>query len=198
MQTPPVEEVYLVRHGETEWNRTGRRQGQLDAPLTESGLAEVQRVAERIESLSVDGVFSSPLGRAVATAQTYAQVLHHTITTVDDLKELDHGDMAGMTNDEIERAFPGEMARRSQDKYQWRFPNGESYADADRRAASALRQIAESGRLRPLVVSHEMIGRMLLRNLLGLEPEEALQLGLLRTVIYQIDVESKTVVEITS
>jgi broad specificity phosphatase PhoE len=198
VRTPPMEEVYLVRHGETEWNRTSRRHGQLDAPLTESGLAEVQLVAERIESLSVDGVFSSPLGRAVATAQTYAQVLHHTITTVDDLKELDHGDMAGMTNDEIERAFPGEMARRSQDKYQWRFPSGESYADADRRAASALRQIAESERLRPLVVSHEMIGRMLLRNLLGLEPEEALQLGLLHRVIYQINVESKTVVEITS
>jgi broad specificity phosphatase PhoE len=196
MQPPLMEEVYLVRHGETEWNRTGRRQGQLDAPLTESGVAEVQRVAERIESLPVDGVFSSPLGRAVATAQTYAQVLHQTITTLDDLKELDHGDMAGMTNEEIERAFPGQMARRSRDKYQWRFPNGESYADADLRATSALRQIAESGGFRPLVVSHEMIGRMLLRNLLGLEPEEALLLGLTHKVIYRIDAKSKTVVEI--
>jgi probable phosphoglycerate mutase len=192
-----MEEVYLVRHGETEWNRTGRRQGQLDAPLTESGIAEVRRVAERIESIPIDGVFSSPLGRAVATAQTYAQVLHQTITTVDDLRELDHGVMAGMTNEEIERAFPGEMARRSRDKYKWRFPNGENYADADSRAASALRQIAESGRLRPLVVSHEMIGRMLLRNLLGLEPGEALKSGLAHRLIYRIDVESKTVVEIT-
>ena len=198
MQTPPMEEVYLVRHGETEWNRTGRRHGQLDAPLTESGFAEVQRVAERIESLPVDGVFSSPLGRAVATAETCAQALHQTITTVDDLRELDHGDMAGMTNEEIERTFPGEMARRSRDKYKWRFPNGESYSDSDLRAASALRQIAESGRFRPLVVCHEMIGRMLLRNLLGLEPEEALKLGLSHGVIYRIDVQSKTAVEITA
>ena len=198
MQTPSMEEVYLVRHGETEWNRSGRRQGQLDAPLTESGIAEVRRVAKRIESLPVDRVFSSPLGRAVATAQTYGQVLHQAITTVDDLKELDHGFMAGMTNEEIEQAFPGEMARRSRAKYQWRFPNGESYADADLRAASALRQIAESGGFRPLVVSHEMIGRMLLRNLLRLEPEEALKLGLSHRVIYQIDVQSKTVVEITA
>jgi probable phosphoglycerate mutase len=193
-----MEEVYLVRHGETEWNRNGRRQGQLDAPLTESGIAETQRVAERIKSLPVDGLFSSPLGRAVATAQTYAQDLHQTITTVDDLRELDHGDMAGMTNGEIERAFPGEMARRSRDKYQWRFPNGESYADANLRAASALHQIAESGRFRPLVVSHEMIGRMLLRNLLGLDPEEALTLGLLHSAIYRVHVESKTVIEISS
>ena len=198
MQFLPIEEVYLVRHGETEWNGTGRRQGRLDAPLSDSGMVEIQRVAERIGLLPVDGVFSSPLGRAITTAETYAQALHHTVTTVDDLQEVDHGDMSGMTNEEIELAFPGELARRSRDKYQWRFPNGESYADADLRAASALRQIAESGRFRPLVVSHEMIGRMLLRNLLVLEPEDALKLGLTHGVIYRVHVESKAVVEIAS
>jgi probable phosphoglycerate mutase len=193
-----MEEVFLVRHGETEWNRAGRRQGQFDAPLTESGIAEIQRIARRIESLPADGVFSSPLGRAITTAQTYAEVLHQGITVVDDLAELSHGDMAGMTNEEIERDFPGEMSRRSRDKYLWRFPNGESYADGDVRAASALWQIAESENVRPLIVSHEMISRMLLRNLLALEPDEALKLGLPHGVILQVHVESKTVVEITS
>jgi probable phosphoglycerate mutase len=51
MQSLAMEEVYLVRHGETEWNLTGRRQGQLDSPLSESGMMEVQRTAKRIESL---------------------------------------------------------------------------------------------------------------------------------------------------
>jgi probable phosphoglycerate mutase len=198
VQSVAMEEVYLVRHGETEWNQTGRRQGQLDSPLSESGMMEVQRTAKRIESLPVDGVFSSPLGRAISTAQTYAHALDQAVTALDDLRELDHGDMAGMTNEEIERAFPGELARRSRDKYEWRFPNGESYADADLRAASALRQVAESGSSRPLVVTHEMIARMLLRNLLTLEPKEALTLGLLHSVIYRVHVESKTVIEITS
>ena len=198
MQGFALEEVYLVRHGETEWNQTGRRQGQLDSPLSESGMMEVQRTSKRIESLPVDGVFSSPLGRAISTAQTYAHALDQAVTALDDLRELDHGDMAGMTNEEIERAFPGELARRSRDKYEWRFPNGESYADADLRAASALRQLAESGSSRPLVVTHEMIARMLLRNLLTLEPKEALTLGLLHSVIYRVHVESKAVFEINS
>ena len=101
----PIEEVFLVRHGETEWNRTGRRQGQLDAPLTENGSAEIQRVAERIASLPIDGVFSSPLGRAITTAQAYAGILQQTITTIDDLREIHHGDMAGMTNEEIEKSI---------------------------------------------------------------------------------------------
>ena len=149
VQSLTMEEVYLVRHGETEWNLTGRLQGQLDSPLSEKGMMEVQRTSKRIESLPVDGVFSSPLGRAISTAQTYAHALDQAVTALDDLRELDHGDMAGMTNEEIERAFPGELARRSRDKYQWRFPNGESYADADLRAASALRQVAESGSSRP-------------------------------------------------
>jgi broad specificity phosphatase PhoE len=196
VQFLPIEEAFLVRHGETEWNRTGRRQGQLDAPLTENGSAEIQRVAERIGSLPIDGVFSSPLGRAITTAQAYAEILQQTITTIDDLREIDHGDMAGMTNEEIERAFPGQLTRRSRDKYQWRFPKGESYADADLRAASALRQIAESGSARPLIVTHEMIGRMLLRNLLDLGPHEALRFGVNQKEIYQVAVVSKTVAEI--
>ncbi|HXN59949.1 MAG TPA: histidine phosphatase family protein [Acidimicrobiales bacterium] len=196
MQFLPIEEVFLVRHGETEWNRTGRRQGQLDAPLTENGSAEIQRVAERIGSLPIDGVFSSPLGRAMTTAQAYAGILQQTITTIDDLREIHHGDMAGMTNEEIERAFPGQLTRRSRDAYQWRFPKGESYADADLRAASALREIAQSGSARPLIVTHEMIGRMLLRNLLDLGPQEALRLGLNQKEIYQVAVVSKTVAEI--
>jgi hypothetical protein len=112
------------------------------------------------------------------------------------LRVIDHGDMAGMTNEEIERAFPGQLTRRSRDKYQWRFPRGESYADADLRAASALRLIAKSGSARPLIVTHEMIGRMLLRNLLDLGPEEALRLGLNHKEIYQVAVVSKTVAEI--
>ena len=57
MQSLAMEEVYLVRHGETEWNLTGRRQGQSDSPPSESGMMEVQRTAKRIESLPVDGVF---------------------------------------------------------------------------------------------------------------------------------------------
>jgi len=59
-----LEEVFLTRHGETEWNQVGRRQGQLHAPLTPAGMEEAHRVADRLVPLPIDGVFSSPLGRA--------------------------------------------------------------------------------------------------------------------------------------
>jgi broad specificity phosphatase PhoE len=73
------------------------------------------------------------------------------------------------------------------DKYHWTFPGGESYADADIRAGDALARIGRHPKRRPLVVSHEMIGRMLQRHLLGLDPHQVLTQTHPNDVIYQID-----------
>lgn len=91
-----------------------------------------------------------------------------------DLAEIHHGDMAGLSEAQIAERFPGAFDERARDKYVWAFPNGESYAVADTRAAAALSAIAHTDVHRPLIVSHEMIGRMLLKQLLGLEPSTAL------------------------
>jgi len=81
--------------------------------------------------------------------------------TLEDLGEVHHGAYAGFTNEQIELRWPGELARRAHNKYLWRFPGGESYADADERAGRALAAVAEHQVRRPLLVSHEMIGLML-------------------------------------
>jgi broad specificity phosphatase PhoE len=126
----------------------------------------------------------------------YADALRLTVVTVDELREVHHGTMAGLCAKEIEASFPGEMSRRAADKYRWRFPGGESYADGDVRARRALGVIARSGVARPLLVSHEMIGRMLLRNLLDLQPLEALTYGHPHEVIYRVDTAARTLDEI--
>jgi probable phosphoglycerate mutase len=190
------EMVTLVRHGETGWNRLGRRQGQLDSPLTADGLRHGQRVAAALAGFGIDGVFTSPLGRSVVTARACAEVLGCSVVVIDELAEVHHGEMVGLTAAEIERAFPGEMARRSANRYEWCFPGGESYADADRRAAVALGRVAATGGRRPLIVSHEMIGRMLLRTLLGADPATALTWSHPHGVIYRVDVANRTVVEL--
>lgn len=184
----------LARHGETEWNREGRRQGQLDSPLTATGLASVHHLASELAGSSIDAIFSSPLGRAVVTASIYAEALHLPVQVVDQLQELDHGTMAGLTNGEIKVRFPGELARRARSRYTWRFPDGESYADADQRAAVALEIVTRRGADRPLLVAHEMIGRMLLRNLLGIDVEEALALSHPPGTIYQVDLVRRSLV----
>ena len=182
-----LESVLLARHGETEWNLVRRRQGQLDSPLTARGAAQARSLAEAVSTSSVDVIFASPLFRAERTAVFCGERLGLPVFTSVELTEVDHGRMAGMTAADIEQAFPGELGRRAADKYRWRFPDGESYADADTRAGLALERIAATGARRPLIVSHEMVGRMLRRQLLNADPMEALGWSQPHDVVYRID-----------
>lgn len=168
---PPVE-IFLARHGQTEWNLAGRRQGQLDSPLTDAGVAQAHAQAELLDGLGIDAVFSSPLGRARATASIMADRLGVPVQVLDELAEVNHGVFAGLTDEDM--ADRPEWAARAADKYSWRFPDGESYSDADIRAARAIAWVMNAGASRPLLVSHEMIGRMLIRNLISSTPQEAL------------------------
>lgn len=186
MRATGLEYVCLARHGQTEWNQQGRRQGHLDSSLTPAGVLQAERNADLITSLPVDAVFSSPLGRALATAGIIAARLGLPVEVVEELREVHHGRIAGLTDAEIERDFPQVAADRARDKYRYRFPEGESYADADRRSGEALRRIEATGARRPLVVSHEMVGRMLLRNLAGLDIRTALACRHPHDVVYRV------------
>ena len=182
--------MFLARHGQTRWNVERRRQGQLDSPLTALGVEQAQRHVLVVERHAIDGIFASPLGRAATTARIIGARLGLAVEIIDELAELHHGRFAGLTNDEINARYPGELARRSADKYRWRFPGGESYADADVRAGLALERLARYSARRPLIVSHEMIGRMLQRHLLGLDPAQALARTHPNDLVYAIDPSS--------
>ena len=185
--------MLVARHGQTEWNELGRRQGQLDSPLTSQGERQAQLLARAVAHLpGIDGVFSSPLRRALRTATVCSDVLGLSVTMIEELAEVHHGVMAGLTSIEAEARFPGEMNRRNHDKYRWRFPGGESYADADTRAAGAIDKIARYGVRCPLIVCHEMIGRMLMRNLVAATPAAALEWKHPHDVIYKIEPEQRT------
>jgi broad specificity phosphatase PhoE len=157
--------VYLARHGQTEWNVAGRRQGRLDSPLTTLGLQQAAQNADLLSAEGIDAVFASPLGRAGRTASIIGSTLGLTVTVLDGLSEIDHGLWSGLTSAEIDAGWPGQREVRERDKFGFRFPCGESYADGDVRAGRALAEVARAGVRRPLLVSHEMIGRMLLRQL---------------------------------
>lgn len=133
-----IERIYLARHGRTEWNVAGRRQGQLASPLVPGALDSAELLARRLVGSRVEALFSSPLGRAAGTAAVFARQLELEVVTIDELAEVDHGAMSGLTNAEIEARYPGELEGRRRDTYRWSFPADESYPGADRRAAAAL------------------------------------------------------------
>jgi broad specificity phosphatase PhoE len=185
--------VFLARHGQTEWNLQRRRQGQLDSALTAHGIAQAHRHAILLRPYGIDGVFASPLGRAITTAAIIGDHLGLPVVVIDELTEIHHGTFAGLTDEEIDAGHRDHWRQRSLNKYAWTFPEGESYALADVRVGRALDRIGAHPARRPLVVSHEMIGRVLRRHLLGLEPHEALACAHPNDVVYRIEPTTKAV-----
>lgn len=160
--------IYLIRHGETEWNRAGRLQGHGDSALTPLGRAQAALVGRTLRTV-LDGhgpphFVVSPLGRTRATASIVAEAMglpDMDMAHDDRLREVAFGDWEGRRFDEIERETPGTLARRDADV--WRFvpPGGESYAMLAARIRPFLDDITQPG-TRPLViVSHGGTGRVM-------------------------------------
>ena len=97
-------ELYLVRHGETDWNRQRRIQGLTDIPLNDAGREQARETGSVLGRRPFDGIFSSPLGRALETARIIAgEVGLPEPGVIDALAERNYGEAEGMGFDEIER-----------------------------------------------------------------------------------------------
>lgn len=126
--------VYLCRHGETNWSLSGQHTGLTDLALTENGKVQAQKLAHRIKGISFDHVFCSPLLRAKQTAE----ICHLKDRAIldPDLVEWDYGDYEGLTNPEIKKMVPD-----------WNIfthgaPHGESLQDIQKRATRFIQKIS--------------------------------------------------------
>ncbi|WP_103109393.1 histidine phosphatase family protein [Brevibacillus reuszeri] len=97
--------MYLIRHGETEWNQIRRIQGHSDIDLNELGLRQAEQVARRFQGESVHAVYSSDLSRARETASRIAQNFDYTVSTLPTLRERCYGQWEGLTYEEIRARF---------------------------------------------------------------------------------------------
>ena len=98
-------ELYIIRHGETEWNRAARMQGGLDSALTELGRAQADQVAETLAGVihpDTHDLWSSPQGRALATAEPISKATGCPVVAVDGLREIHMGDWVGLSRSEID------------------------------------------------------------------------------------------------
>jgi probable phosphoglycerate mutase len=103
MADPTVQEVWLVRHGETEWSRDGRHTSTTDLPLTDDGRRVAERLRDRLDDDPFALVLTSPRERARETARLCG---HPEAEVDDDLVEWDYGDLEGRTTAEIRETYP--------------------------------------------------------------------------------------------
>jgi broad specificity phosphatase PhoE len=135
-----VTEILLARHGETDWNLEGRFQGHADPPLNEQGWAQAAELASTLAGEEVSAVYSSPLRRALETAELVSATHGLTPVPVEGLREVDVGSWQGLTRAEVEQRFPEQFHRWLDHGRGWE--DGESYEDMGRRVLASLQELA--------------------------------------------------------
>ncbi len=132
--------LLFVRHAPTAWNREGRYQGRTDVPIDDTGVREARRTADRLRGIDVDLVVTSPLRRAVDTAEVIAAALGGVPRLVDDrLVEVAFGDWEGLTQEEVRARWPSALRAWKRAPQSIQFPGGESLHDAEGRVRDFLR-----------------------------------------------------------
>jgi phosphoserine phosphatase len=168
--------LLLVRHGETEWNRETRFQGQIDVPLNENGKLQGQKAGVFLQDVEIDFAVSSTMMRPKETAEIILQ--HHEGVELElqaDLREISHGLWEGKLEKEIEQEFPGELQRWRTAPGTVQMPEGENLQQVWERGVAVWQSIvqrASANELRTgLVVAHDATNKALLCHILGLPAE---------------------------
>ncbi|MFH1650974.1 MAG: alpha-ribazole phosphatase [Chloroflexota bacterium] len=159
--------LFLVRHGNTKLNSAERFWGHTDVELSPEGLWQAEMLRKRLAEEKIDCIYSSNLRRARVTAETIASGHNAAITVCEDLREINFGEVEGLTYREISERFP-EFARTLQD---WtarpRFPGGKSHDELDRRVVKFLPRLQDhASEEKVLIVAHAGVLRMLICHLL--------------------------------
>jgi probable phosphoglycerate mutase len=134
--------ILLVRHGETDWNATGRIQGHSDTPLNAAGYEQARLAAQRLAREPVQALYSSDLARAFQTATIIGQVLGLTVVTSPRWRERRYGAWEGLTSAEIQAHYPEQFAEWRARSTDFAPPQGESRSQLLTRALAELQTIA--------------------------------------------------------
>lgn len=151
----PKRRVHLIRHGETNWNRERRAQGQQESVLTDQGIAQAQALAASIADLPIGEVFCSSSVRARQTAETLFAEREIPVEYCDLLRELHMGEWEGRLYDEIEAADPEQFRAFWQEPQSFVLPGAETFEKLQQRALNRLTSLLKQSSAREIaIVSH--------------------------------------------
>lgn len=167
--------LLLVRHGETEWNRQKKFQGQIDVPLNDNGREQSKAAAEFLKNIEIDLAITSPMLRPKETAEIILK--YHPkvqLELLPDLQEISHGLWEGKYESEIEEGYPGLLKQWQNAPETVQMPEGENLQQVWDRAIAAWQSIVAKYSQQPktiLVVAHDAINKAILAHLFNLGPE---------------------------
>ncbi|RUS53248.1 fructose-2,6-bisphosphatase [Kurthia sp. 3B1D] len=187
-----TQEMYLIRHGETEFNVEGKFQGQSNSPLTENGKDQIYQVARMLKMELGDDIhnweiISSPLGRAMDSTKILCETLAYDLTKVqtdERLAEVSVGDWAGLYIEDIKAQWPRLL--EGTNHYNWYFNSlgGERYADVEGRVKAFLESVKDKEKL--IVVAHGVTSRIIRGLYQNLNKDEALSLEVAHETFFKL------------
>ena len=160
--------VLLVRHGQTAANVEALYSGWSEVDLSDVGRMQARRLSEKLASVPVRAVYSSPLQRTLATAVTVAEPHGLEVSTVGDFIEINLGDWEGLYSHEIRQRWPDLWKQSQKDPSDLALPNGETFCQVAVRAVRAFEVVvADSKGSHVVIVTHDAIVRILAAYVLG-------------------------------
>lgn len=162
--------IYLVRHGQTEWNKISKVQGRTDIELSETGVLQAKLLAKRLIREDIDIIYSSSLKRALRTAEIIAEYKECSIERSDTYQEICLGPWEGMTINEIKERYTEHYRVYREDPANFSLPGAETFMDLSERTYNSIAEIVEknSGR-NILVVSHGTAIKAAIIRILGID-----------------------------
>ena len=194
--------LILVRHGESEWNRAGRIQGQVNSPLTDLGINQAKAIRDYLSGILLNQqleIYTSPLGRALQTAEIIAQGIDYPsrkIIIEERLNDFNLGEISGTFGwDKVAEIFPEQAQLRLQDPMRFHPSGGESGAEFEARLRSLLEDLMDDGTLK-LMVSHGIVNKFIRGILKNLSGKEMVELGESQNTIYRLEQGEETEIKI--
>lgn len=162
-------ELILARHGETAWNVEKVFRGRADVDLNRVGLKQAELLGKYLSNWELEAIYSSPLRRALDTANMVAGYQKVAVRVAEGLTDFDYGEWQSVPEQEVKKLYPALLNEWHSNPHKVRTPGGESLEDVRRRVVELINDILPRHRGNVLLVSHRVVIKVLICYLLGLD-----------------------------
>ena len=161
--------IMLIRHGDTDWNVEEIFRGHVDIELNEIGIKQAELLAKYLEGVPIKAVYSSPLKRALKTAEIIADRHNIGVMCSQELVDFDYGGWQGLSHDTVKDNYKALYDEWLKNPHLVKIPKGESLDDVRKRAVSLLDRVTAMYEGTVALVSHRVIHKVIICALLGLD-----------------------------
>jgi len=180
--------LYFVRHGQTEWNAIARMQGQWNSDLSALGRQQAEVNGQLLERLDIQALYASPLDRTRQTTEIIQQYVPLDAAYDSRIMEWDCGHWSGHLYEDVKAQWAEEWAALEADRFNYRGPACENYPDMIERAQPFVAELLANPAESIAIVSHGMIGRVMIGIVMEFGEIEMLGLSQPNDVIYRVQV----------